>query len=107
MDSVTPSTYDRSGPFGPRGLVLTGLSLHVAALLGLWQLAALQLVLMIAYFPFIFFALLLAIGVAGFMLCRLAWRCNSWCACGIHFGVTVLALAWVPALIANWSGSNQ
>ena len=103
MDSLAPDSYDRSGPFGPRGLVLTGLSLHAAALIGFWQLTALQLVLMVAYFPFITVPVLLATGIAVFLFTRLAWRRNSWRACGFHFAVTILALAWVPALIVNWS----
>ena len=107
MDSFVLDTYERSGPFGPRGLVLAGLSLHAAALLGFWQLTALQFVLMVAYFPFIIGPVLLAIGVATFLLTRSAWRRNSWRACGLHFAATILALAWVPALLANWSGFNQ
>jgi hypothetical protein len=104
MNSRTLETGDRSGPFGPRGLVLAGLSPHAAALLGFWQLAVFQFVLMVVYFPFIFVPALLVIGILGFLFTRSAWRRNSWRFCGLHFFVTVLALAWVPALLASWTG---
>jgi hypothetical protein len=103
MKSRTPETGDRSGPFGPRGLVLAGLSLHAAALLGFWQLTVFQFALMVVYLPFIFFPALLVIGILGFLFTRSAWRRNSWRFCGLHFFVAVLGLAWVPALLDNWT----
>ena len=42
--------------------MLAGLSLHFAALVGLWQLAAFQLVLLVAYVPVATTLSLLAVG---------------------------------------------
>jgi uncharacterized membrane protein len=62
---------------------------------------------MVVYFPFIFVPALLVIGILGFLFTRSAWRRNSWRFCGLHFFVTVLGLAWVPALLANWTDGGE
>ena len=93
---------DKPGSFSPRGLIVTGIVLHVIAALVFWQLSLGFVLTIRIYFPIIGPIALVATLALAVWLTIFAWRRDSWAISSVYLIVSICTLPWMFTVFAFW-----
>ena len=93
---------DTPGSFTPRGLIVSGLFLHVLAAILFWQFAVGLVWTLVMWYPVAGGAFILLVATLAIGLSIFAWRRNSWPIAIGYFIFCVVSLPWMFAVLLIW-----
>jgi hypothetical protein len=93
---------EQPGSFSPRGLIVTGIVLHVIFALVFWQFSLGFILTIPIYFPIAGRIALVVVPALAIWFTIFAWRRNSWLISALYLIISICTLPWMFTVLAFW-----